>query len=41
MFNPIFLKTNLFHEIFQAVSILPDAALYPVDYLCVQFAVAG
>ena len=39
--NPIYFKTNLFHQLFQGVSILPDAALHPVDYLCVQFAIAG
>lgn len=35
------LKTDLFHQIFKTVSILPNAALYPVDYLCVQLAIAG
>lgn len=39
--NPIYFKTNLFHQLFQSVSILPDATLHPVDYLCIQFAIAG
>lgn len=39
--NPIYFKTNLFHQLFQTVSILPDATLHPVDYLCIQFAIAG
>lgn len=39
--NPIYFKTNLFHQLLQTVSILPDATLHPVDYLCIQFAIAG
>lgn len=39
--GPIYFKTNLFHELLQAVSILPDATLHPVDYLCIQLAIAG
>lgn len=34
-------SAHLLHQGLQAAAVLPDAALHPVDYLCVHFAVAG